>query len=150
MSKDNTFIRYWALVFLNFKYITYLKISKKQKNNIKTKIQNNKNDLLGMPNLFFKLIFKPYSSQFFFFEKLIRFFFLFCQNSFTSYFIETNSFLELRFEETLFFYSNFNIFSMVFLFKNNFYLFFKYDKTNSKYANDFFVFNGAALVSLRV
>ena len=39
---------------------------------------------------------------------------------------------------------------MVFLFKNNFYLFFKYDKTNSKYANDFFVFNGAALVSLRV
>ena len=120
-------------------------------NNTKIRLKNSQNDLLGMPNIFFKLIFKPYAfnykadicfgTNFSLFDKFTQLIFLFSHSSLNSILKENNFFFEINYNETLFFYSNFNIFSMSFLFKSNYCFIVPYNKLNSNYVKDYFIFS---------
>lgn len=155
MLKDLNFIRYWGVLFLNIKYTT--SINNHKSNVFKTKINSTNNDLLGMPNLFFKLIYKPYNLNFFdpiknnsyhlFF--FLQFFILFNLSALESKISKNNFNCELNYNNVLIFYSNFNIFSMIFLFKNNSFLTFNYNKFNSIYCNDFLILRGFSLINLK-
>ena len=159
MLKDNNFLKYWALSFLSLKYVTTCNFVAQNNNNIKIRLKNYQNDLLGMPNSFLKLIFKPYVFEYkavsshkdnhSFYIKFMQLLFLFSYSSLNSSFKENSSCFEVNYNETLLFYSNFNVFSMSFLFKSNYDFVVQFNKLNPKYLKDYFVFSGVSLVSLK-
>lgn len=112
-----------------------------------------------MPNSFLKLIFKPYVFEYkavsshkdnhSFYIKFVQLLFLFSHSSLNSSFKENSSCFEVNYNETLLFYSNFNVFSMSFLFKSNYDFVVQFNKLNPKYLKDYFVFSGVSLVSLK-
>ena len=110
-----------------------------------------------MPNLFFKFIFKSYNLDFFkFFKKnlyflffFIQFFLLFNLNSSEAFVKRESSSYKIGYNNVLLFYSNFNIFSMVFLFKNDSLLVFYPNKNNLMYHKDLFILKGFSLVTVK-
>ncbi|BBL86711.1 uncharacterized protein PMYN1_Mit49 (mitochondrion) [Paulinella micropora] len=120
------FYKFWGSFFLDLKKFKSRNLNFLNNANIKIKVSSINNDLLGMPELFFSFLFKRFQNNKYVYKKSVflsnnilfldlQFFLIFFLNLNSFKFFSKNCFVFIA--DSDLFYSNFNIFSINFLFK---------------------------------
>jgi len=150
------FYKFWGGFFLDLKNFKSKNLFFLNNVNVKTKIILRNNDLLGMPEILFSFLLKRFKKNNYVYKKNVsflnnynlgfelQFFIIFFLNLNEFKIFIKNSFVFTS--ESDLFYSNFNLFSINFLFRLKYFLEIKHQ--SFFLANDYSLFNGLALRGL--